>query len=193
MWRNFQNVIQINLLTMTVALYLCLHETITIWTSIALLLFDAACFINQHLGFPSWLCRMTRWNRPPLKRQQAARRRQHSRPRRRSPRLYIRPTRRSKGKATVRWRYGTRKSPTLFLAICATSLQQPQMHDAFRHRLFHDRHRQLRIQVPVGRQAGLRWSSATPHHPSQGHWRKSTEPVDRYRKVASDRRRRTPP
>jgi hypothetical protein len=40
--------------------------------------------------------------------------------------------------------------------------------DAVRHRFLLDWHRQLRVQVPVGRQARLRRPLAKPHYPSQG-------------------------
>jgi hypothetical protein len=123
MWLNLKCVVMINVVSTLFTLYLCLHEVIAGWVWAALLVFDTGSALNKTFGISKWLCRMMRWDRPLLTRQQAARRRY------RSPRVYVRSNRRSKNATTARLWYRARRPAQVCLAICAasicaTSLQQ---------------------------------------------------------------------
>jgi hypothetical protein len=123
MWWKLKWHLLSKLLSTLFTCYFCLHGAIDWWTWTALMLFDAGSCFNKTVGFSHWLCRMTRWNRPPLTRQLAAYLRQHTRHRHRSPRIYVRPTRHSKGTA-IRPRYQSARPFHLLLVTCATSTQQ---------------------------------------------------------------------
>jgi hypothetical protein len=119
MWCDLKCVLINNVITSIITLYLCLHKAINGWVWLALLFFDAGHQLNKLFKISTWLCRMTRWNRPPLTRQKAARSRRR---RYRSPRVYVRSTRRSKNATTARLWFRGRRPAQVCLAVCATSI-----------------------------------------------------------------------
>jgi hypothetical protein len=104
-----------NVIATGFTLYCFLQEIINCWTYIALLFYDGATWFNQATAFSRRLCRMTKWDRPFLTRQQARRRPRY---RNRSPMIYVRHKNRT---ATI-WRKGRRPHPVI-IAVCATALQ----------------------------------------------------------------------
>jgi hypothetical protein len=76
-----------NVIATGFTLYCFFQAFINCWTTIALLLYDGANWLNQVTAASRRLCRMTRWNQSSLTRQQA---RKHKRRRLRSPMIYVR-------------------------------------------------------------------------------------------------------